>query len=72
MKNLFTTILFCLTASLAIAQSSLDSGLVASYPFNGNAIDESGYANHGSLMNGVSFTNDRWNNPNQAIRFDKS
>lgn len=59
-------------ASYAIAQGSLNSGLVASFSFSGNANDASGNGNDGSLMNGVSFENDRWNNPNEAIRFNKS
>ncbi|MCA2005294.1 MAG: LamG domain-containing protein, partial [Ignavibacterium sp.] len=72
MKNLITTFLFFVITSFVIAQDSLDSELVAYYPFNGNANDLSGFGNNGSLKNGVSFDNDRWNYPNQAIRFNKS
>jgi hypothetical protein len=34
----------------------LDKGLVAYYPFNGNANDESGNGNNGTLNGGLSFT----------------
>ena len=48
---------------------SLDSGLVAYYPFNGNANDESGQGNHGT-MHGGAWTSDRFGNMNQAVMLD--
>ncbi|MDY6990711.1 MAG: CARDB domain-containing protein [Thermodesulfobacteriota bacterium] len=36
-------------------RSGLDAGLVAYYPFNGNADDESGYGNHGQEHGGVTY-----------------
>ncbi len=45
------------------------SGLVAYYPFNGNADDESGNQNHGIVF-GTTLTNDRFGNPNSAYYFD--
>ncbi len=42
----------------AQAQDSLTNGLVAYYPFNGNANDESGYG-HNGIVNGASLTADR-------------
>ncbi len=47
----------------------LDSGLVAYYPFNGNAIDESGNGNNGTI-NGAMLTDDRFGNENSAFCFD--
>ncbi len=44
-------------------------GLVAYYPFNGNANDESGNGNDGTVS-GASLTNDRFGNPNSAYSFD--
>ncbi len=44
-------------------------GLVAFYPFNASANDESGYGNHGSV-NGATLTYDRFNNTNGAYAFD--
>jgi len=49
--------------------SSLDQGLVASYPFNGNANDESGNDLHGTV-NGALLTTDRFGNANSAYSFD--
>ncbi len=44
-------------------------GLVAYYPFNGNANDESGNGNHGTVIGNVELTTDRFGNSNSAYRF---
>jgi hypothetical protein len=44
-------------------------GLVAYYPFNGNANDESGNRIDG-IVNGAVLTNDRFGNPNKAYSFN--
>jgi len=44
-------------------------GLVAYYPFNGNANDESGNANHGTV-HGATLTEDRLGNANSGYYFD--
>lgn len=46
--------------------SSLDKGLVAYYPFNGNANDESGNGNNGTIQN-ARLTSDRFGNTTSAI-----
>jgi hypothetical protein len=43
-------------------------GLVAYYPFNGNAYDESGNG-HNGIVNGASLIEDRFNQQNQAFYF---
>ena len=48
----------------------LDYGLVAYYPFNGNANDESGNGNHGQV-NGATLTIDRFGNINSAYEFSE-
>ncbi|MFQ6610877.1 MAG: LamG-like jellyroll fold domain-containing protein, partial [Fidelibacterota bacterium] len=45
------------------------TGLVAYYPFNGNADDESGNGNNGTV-NGATLTTDRFGNVNSAYSFD--
>ena len=45
------------------------SDLVAYYPFNGNANDESGNELHGTVS-GAALTMDRFNNPSSAYNFD--
>ncbi len=45
------------------------NGLVAWYPFNGNANDESGNGNNGTV-NGATLTTDRNGNANSAYSFD--
>src|SRR5215475_7065552 len=54
----------------AIGQVNLSQGLLAYYPFNGNANDASGNNNHGTPMNGVQLTTDRFGNANSAYLFD--
>jgi hypothetical protein len=56
--------LFC-----GITHAGLSDGLVAYYPFNGNANDESGNGNNGTV-NGATLTMDRFGNPNSAYNFD--
>ncbi len=46
-----------------------NDGLVAYYPFNGNANDESGNGNDG-MVDGATLTYDRFNNANSAYTFD--
>jgi len=47
----------------------LTNGLVAYYPFNGNANDESGNGNNGTV-NGPTLTTDRFGNGSKAYSFD--
>jgi len=47
------------------------SGLVAYYPFNGNANDASGNGNNGTV-NGATLTSDRNGNANSAYKFDQA
>jgi gliding motility-associated-like protein len=49
---------------------NLKNGLVAYYPFNGNANDESGNGNNGTINGGVTNTTDRLGNSNSALFFD--
>ena len=46
-------------------------GLLAYYPFNGNANDESGNGHHG-VVNGATLTNDRGGIASKAYSFDGS
>jgi hypothetical protein len=55
---------------LAIYSASISSqGLVAYYPFNGNANDESGNGNNGTVY-GATLTTDRGGNENSAYSFN--
>lgn len=49
--------------------ADLDDGLVAYYPFDGNADDESGNGNDGTV-NGAVLTEDRFGNADSAYEFD--
>lgn len=48
---------------------ALQPGLVAYYPFNGNASDSSGYGFNGTVI-GATPVVDRFGNPNRAYSFD--
>ena len=52
-----------------ICFSGINDGLVAYYPFNGNANDESGNGNHG-IVDGAALSMDRFGNLNSAYLFD--
>ena len=52
-------------------QSALNRGLVAYYPFNGNANDESGNGNHATVV-GASLTADRKGTSSAAYSFNGS
>jgi hypothetical protein len=50
--------------------SSLGDGLFAVYRFRGNAKDESGNRNHGTVRSGATLTDDRFGNANNAYSFN--
>ena len=73
MKKIFLTLILVLfVIPLGISQdlpSNIPAnGLVAYYPFNGNANDESGNGNHGTV-NGAILTSDRNGDDNTAYDF---
>lgn len=69
-RNLITVLISFLVLETGCTNSSdLKKGLVAYYPFNGNANDESGNNNHGKI-NGASFVSDKFGNPGKALNFD--
>ena len=55
---------------ISIAQDT--TGLVAYYPFNGNANDESGNNRHGTAYGNPLLTTDRFGKPDSAYFFDGS
>jgi len=67
--------IFVATAILAVGISpalsrDLTDGLVAYYPFDGDASDMSGHGNHGEPSAGTTPTTDRFGNPNSAYYFN--
>ena len=56
-------------ASVKITKEQLQNGLVAYYPFSGNAMDGSGNGNHGEVK-GASLGADRHGEKGQAYSFD--
>lgn len=69
MKNIFTTI--AIVFSLHAFAQIPTTGLVAYFPFNGNANDNSGNGNNGTV-NGASLISDRFGNANSAYMFNGS
>jgi hypothetical protein len=69
--RIFTAALFALGFFVlpnATAQEFLTNGLVAFYPFNGDANDATGNGNNGTVNN-VAFVTDRFGNANSAADF---
>jgi hypothetical protein len=79
-KYLFTVALFLMFFGMIISIDGYSqippwlplNGLVAWYPFNGNANDESGNNRNGTIYGGATLTTDRFGNPNCAYDFDGS
>jgi uncharacterized protein (TIGR02145 family) len=72
MKHLLTLALFLCLGTFASAQIPgyvPTNGLVGWWPFNGNANDESGNGNHGTV-NGATLAADRFGNAGKAYSFD--
>jgi pimeloyl-ACP methyl ester carboxylesterase len=68
MKKVLIILTMVFLCQNLFSQVDLNYGLVAYYPFNGNANDESGNGNHGTTYN-VELTTDRFGNPNSAYKF---
>jgi hypothetical protein len=69
MKKLYFVLIISMFSTFVFAQVNLQQGLVAYYPFNGNAYDESGNGYNGTV-NGAVLTTDRFGNSNSAYEFD--
>jgi len=63
------TVLAVLATSTAGLANVTTGGLVAYYPFDGNADDQSGSGHHGTVY-GATLTTDRFGNPGSAYSFD--
>ncbi len=78
MKKLLTALPFCFllnactkTETITVTETiDLKKGLIAYYPFNGNANDTSGNNKNGVLVNGTSFSTNVKNKENSAANFD--
>lgn len=64
----FTSVVLLIWVPLP-GYAGINDGLVAYYPFNGNANDESGTGNNGTV-HGATLTTDRFGNSNGAYLFD--
>ena len=75
-KKLIGIISFSLFVGIGCKKSTtsnninLNQGLVAYYPFNGNANDESGNKLNGVISNSVTFSSDAAGKPKSAVTFD--
>lgn len=73
MKTMNLTLILLFLAVCSFAQNVPSyvpsNGLVGWWPFNGNANDESGNGNNGTV-NGATLTSDRFGNAGKAYSFD--
>mgnify|MGYP001275723988 CR=1 FL=1 len=67
MKKIFLP--FLLVSSISFGQINLKQGLMAYYPFSGNANDASGN-NNNPVFNNAALTADRFGNPKSAYHFN--
>jgi hypothetical protein len=72
MKALLGSLCVLALASLIAnwAAADIATGLIAHYPFNGNALDFSGNGNNGTPTSTVALAPDRFGNPNAAYDFN--
>ncbi len=70
MKLQFLTL--ALLTIISYSHAQIDSGLVAYYPFNANAIDESIYGNDAEVISGPQIVADRMGSDSSAFDFDGS
>ncbi len=70
MKPAYIVFILIISVVSLYSQVNLDSGLVAYWPFNGNADDESGNGHGGTLQGGVTLSDDRYGNPESAYSFN--
>ena len=71
-RILIIVVLCILTIGTPIVAQIPTDGLVAYYPFNGNANDESGNGNSGTLEGSPTLTTDRFGRLNSAYQFNGS
>ena len=69
MKKTTTLLLFLFLGLIAFGQVNLNQGLIAYYPFSGNANDSSGNNNHG-VVYGATLTSGLLGIPNTAYHFN--
>ena len=70
LTQFYTLFFISITLSAQIPAYLPKSGLIAWYPFNGNANDESGNSLNGKIL-GAVLTEDRFNKKNAAFEFSK-
>ena len=69
-KSIIAALLLAASSAFAQVPSYVPTnGLVGWWPFNGNANDESGNGNNGTV-NGATLTSDRFGNANKAFNFN--
>ena len=69
MRNVMLGAMLMILLTTSFGYADLNAGLVAYYPFNGNANDETGHGHNGTV-NGASLTTDRFGNPSSAYVFN--
>ena len=71
-RGKFSSVFFAILMGImlnSLSFAGINDGLVAYYPFNGNANDASENANHGTV-HGATLIEDRFGNSNSAYSFD--
>lgn len=69
MNKIIYTFILTIASAFSFAQTDLTNGLIACYPFDGDATDATNNANNG-FVQGATLTSDRFGNNNSAYLFD--
>jgi len=67
-RSFLVSVISVIQVTILFAQIPTD-GLIAHYPFNGNAVDETGNGNNGTVF-GATLSEDRFGNVDKAYVFD--
>lgn len=68
-KLIITMVFFCVAPLVVAAQPNLNAGLIACYPFSGNANDQTSNG-HDGILYGPVLTSDRFNIASSAYQYD--
>jgi len=68
-EKIYNCITIFFIVAVDISYANLSDGLVAHYPFSGNANDHTNNGNDGTIFN-ATLTENRFNNPNSSYFFD--
>lgn len=65
----FIIVFISFSTQKSFSQTNLLNGLIACFPYNGNALDATGFGNN-TILGNAQLTSDRFDKPNSAVYFN--